>query len=206
MENKLQELTKKLYDEGLSKGRKEAEDLVADAKSKAKKIVSDAEAEAAKIRKKAENDAEDLRKNTITELNLAGSQMVGTLKGDISDMIVARAAKDSVGKAAMDPDFVKEVLIAVSRNWKGTSDEKISLKALLPKEMESKLDKQFEASVKSALGEGMEIAFSGGVKSGFKVGPKDGGYYISFSDQSFNALLGEYLRPKVAEILYGKKD
>jgi V/A-type H+-transporting ATPase subunit E len=40
------------------------------------------------------------------------------------------------------------------------------------------------------------------VKSGFKVGEKNGGYYISFSDESFEALLSGYLRDKVAELLF----
>ena len=39
MENKLQQLTQKLYDEGLEKGRAEAERLVAEAKTNAAKIV-----------------------------------------------------------------------------------------------------------------------------------------------------------------------
>ena len=40
MENKLQQLTQKLYDEGLEKGRAEADKLVADAKAEARKIVA----------------------------------------------------------------------------------------------------------------------------------------------------------------------
>ena len=45
MENKLQQLTQKLYDEGLEKGRAEAERLVAEAKTNAAKIVKEAEAQ-----------------------------------------------------------------------------------------------------------------------------------------------------------------
>ena len=43
MENKLQELTNKLYEEGLAKGRSDAERLVADAQAKADAIVREAE-------------------------------------------------------------------------------------------------------------------------------------------------------------------
>ena len=53
MENKLQQLTQKLYDEGLEKGRAEADKLVADAKAEARKIVAEARAEAEEIVKKA---------------------------------------------------------------------------------------------------------------------------------------------------------
>ncbi len=206
MENKLQELTKKLYDEGLSKGRKEAEILITDANAKAKKIVAEAEAEAERIRKKAQSDAEDLRKNTLTELSLAGKQVIGAIKADVQDLIVTKAIDESVKTASLDPKFVEEMLVAVAKNWSGSSTEKISLQAMLPKEMEEKLGKALKQSVQAALGSEMEITFSDGVKSGFKIGPKQGGYYISFTDDSFNALLGEYLRPKVSEMLYGKED
>lgn len=206
MENKLQELTKKLYDEGLSKGRKEAETLLADANAKAKKIVAEAEAEAARIRKKAEAEAEDLRKNTLTEIGLAGKQVIETIKSDVQDMIVAKAIDQPVKNAALDPKFVEEMLIAVARNWSGTSTDKVSLQAMLPKEMEAQLGKSLADSLHAALGQEMEIAFSEGVKSGFKIGPKNGGYHISFSDDNFNALLGEYMRPKVHEMLYGKEE
>ena len=62
MENKLQQLTQKLYDEGLEKGRAEADRMVADAKTRAAKIVADAEAQAGEIVRKAQAKAEDVEK------------------------------------------------------------------------------------------------------------------------------------------------
>lgn len=206
MENKLQELTQKLYEEGLSKGRKEADTVLADAKAQAKKIVDEAQAEAAKIRKDAEAAADDLRKNTLTELNLAGKQVIGKLKGEIESIVVAKATGESVAKANMDPKFIQEMLVAVAKNWQGSSSDKVSLSALLPKDKEAEIGKELEKSLAASLGEDMEITWSNGQKSGFRIGPKNGGYYISFSDDSFNALLSEYLRPKVNEMLYGKQE
>ena len=66
--NKLQELTQKLYNEGLEKGRSEAERLVADAKQEAAKILAEAKAEAEAIAKAAELRAEDVAKNAMTEI------------------------------------------------------------------------------------------------------------------------------------------
>ena len=74
--NKLQELTQKLYNDGLEKGRSEAERLVAEAKEQAAKIVADARAEAEAINKAAELRAEDVAKNAMTEITLAGRQAV----------------------------------------------------------------------------------------------------------------------------------
>ena len=63
--NKLQELTQKLYNEGLEKGRAEAERLVAEAKEQAAKIVADAKAEAEAIAKAAEMRADDIDRKSV---------------------------------------------------------------------------------------------------------------------------------------------
>ena len=65
--NKLQELTQKLYNEGLEKGRSEADRLVAEAKAEAAKILAEAKAEAApEVAPKVEENGED-RKLTVVK-------------------------------------------------------------------------------------------------------------------------------------------
>ena len=49
---------------------------------------------------------------------------------------------------------------------------------------------------------GIEVGYTKDIKTGFKLGEKDGGYYIAFTDESFDALLKEYLREKVSNILF----
>ena len=90
MENKLQQLTQKLYDEGLEKGRAEAERLVSEAKSEAAKIIAAAKAEAEAIVKAAEAKAEDTAKNSKTEIALAGKQAVARIKEEISSRLRPR--------------------------------------------------------------------------------------------------------------------
>jgi len=204
MENKLEELTRKLYDEGLEKGRADADKLVSDAKDEAARLVSEARSEADAIVKAAEAKAEELHKNSLTEISLAGKQVVAELKKQIADLIVTKSTTDNVKKANMDADFVKNMLLEVARNWNGTSTDTVSLSALLPESRRAELDAAFEKSAKDLLNAGIEVGYSKNVKSGFKIGPKEGGYHISFSDEDFDALLGEYLRDKVAKMLFDK--
>lgn len=202
MENKLQKLTEQLYEEGLSKGRNDADKLVAEAQAKAKAIVAEAQAEAKAIVENAQKQAEELTQNTMTEISLAGRQAVAALKSEINTMVVAKTASKAVAEATMDAAFVKDMLLAVAKNWNGSSTDVVSLSALLPEEKKAALDSVFAAAAKELLAAGVEVAYGKGVKSGFKIGPKDGGYYISFSDEDFDALLGEYLREKVSNLLY----
>ena len=202
MSNKLQELTDKLYQQGLEKGRNEADSLVAEAKSKAQKIVADAEAQAAAIIAAAENKAADVEKNAMTEISLAGKQAVAKIKAEIESLIVAKTTSEGVKSANVDAYFIKEMLLAVAKNW--NNGAKVELSAMLPEAKKAELDKSFAAAAAALLKEGIEVGYSADVKSGFKVGEKNGGYYISFSDEDFNALLGEYLRDKVAALIFGK--
>ena len=197
---KLQELTDKLYQEGLEKGRAEADSLVAEAKSQAEKIVADARAEAEKILEQARHKAEDTEKNAMTEIALAGRQAKAKIKSEIETMIVAKRTEAGVKAANLDAAFIKEMLLAVARNW--NNGAKAELAALLPEAQKKELDKAVAASAKALLAEGIEVGYSPEVKSGFKVGEKNGGYYISFSDESFEALLGGYLREKVSDLLF----
>ena len=201
MENKLKELTDRLYGEGLEKGRVEADRLVAEAKEKAAAILAEANAEAEQIVKKAEDKAADTEKNSMTEISLAGRQAVAKIKSELAGVIIAKTSTEAVKAACVDAEFVKKLLLEVAKNWSGSA-EQVSLKALLPAALEAEFAKAFEASAKELLAAGVEVGYSKEVKSGFKVGAKDGGYYISFTDESFEALLDEYLREKVSQLLF----
>lgn len=202
MENKLQQLTQKLYDEGLEKGRSEAGRLVADAEARAAKIVAEAKAEAEAIVRAARTKAEDVEKNTMTEIALAGKQAVAKIKQEIASAIVVRATTEGVKSAVVDPAFIREMLLSVARNWNGADAGKVELQALLPEAERGKLDETFAESARALLAEGIEVGYSDRVRTGFRVGAKEGGYYISFSEADVEALLSEYLRDKVSEMLF----
>ncbi|MFI3316262.1 MAG: hypothetical protein SNF93_01620 [Rikenellaceae bacterium] len=202
MENKLQVLTQKLYDEGLEKGRHEADVLVSDAKAQAAKIVEDAKAQAEAIIKKAQSTAEDTQKNSMTEISLAGKQAVAKIKSEIENAITTKITAEPVKAASADAKFIKEMLLAVAANWSGASSSKIELQALLPEASKAKLDAAIAKSAAELLKAGIEVGYSKQVRSGFKVGEKDGGYYISFSDEDFDALMRGYIRQKLSTILF----
>ena len=63
MENKIQELTDKIYREGVEKGNEEAQRLIANAQEEAKKIIEDAHKEADSIVAASRKSAEELAEN-----------------------------------------------------------------------------------------------------------------------------------------------
>ncbi len=202
MENKLQELTQKLYNEGVEKANAEAEKILDNAKSEAEKIKQEAEKEATEIIANAEQKSAEIKKNVDAELNLAAKQTVRTTKQKITDMIVSRVIDEPVKKAFDDEKFVKEVIESVVKNWNPQKSETIDLSVLLPADLEKEFSKYFTAKSGKELNANLELSFSDTIKGGFKVGPADGSYKISFSEEDFENFFKSYLRPKTIEMLY----
>ena len=201
MQNKLQELTEKLYAEGLSKGKQEGEEILAKAKVQADEIVAKAHAEAAAIVAAAKKDAEDLKTKVESDVKMAASQSVAATKKDIETLVVAKMTEAEVKNALTSADFVKEVILAVAKGF--NTEEPVDLEVVLPEALKKDLEGFVAKELANALKGNVEASFSKKVAGGFTIGPKDGGYFISFTEDTFNALISEYLRPATKKILFG---
>ena len=201
MQNKLQELTEKLYAEGLSKGKQEGEEILAKAKVQADEIVAKAHAEAAAIVAAAKKDAEDLKTKVESDVKMAASQSVAATKKDIETLVVAKMTEAEVKNALTSADFVKEVILAVAKGF--NTEEPVDLEVVLPEALKKDLEGFVAKELANALKGNVEASFSKKVAGGFTIGPKDGGYFISFTDETFNALISEYLRPATKKLLFG---
>ncbi len=81
MQNKLQEITDKIYREGLEKGQSEANKIVSDAKAQSNQIISDAKREAEHIISSSEKkETAEMKSNIESELKLFATQASEALK------------------------------------------------------------------------------------------------------------------------------
>lgn len=112
MEQKLENLTKKIYDEGVERAKKEAEEIIQKARQDAEKIIQKARDEADNIHKKAENESAELKRNTQADLRLAGNQAVSALKQQIKELLAAHILKEKTSELFADPAFLKEMILA----------------------------------------------------------------------------------------------
>lgn len=202
MENKLQELTQKLYNEGVEKANVEAEKILAEAKSEAEKLKQEAEKEAQKIIANANQKSAEIKKNVDAELTLAAKQTIRTVKQQITDLIISKVIDEPVKKAFDDDKFLKEIIETVVKNWNPQKNETIDLSVLLPTELKKEFTKFFTAKSGKELNANLELSFSDSIKGGFKIGPADGSYKISFSEDDFENFFKSFLRPKTIEMLY----
>ena len=202
MQNKLQELTDKLYNEGLSKGREEGEALLAKAKSQAADIVAEAEKKAAEIMTKAEKEAEAYKVKVAGDLKMAASQSVQATRKDIEDLVVFKMTGAATEKALSDEAFVKEVIKAVSEKF--NAETAMDLNLVLPESLKSSLEPFVKNELSTILKGQVNASFSKKIAGGFTIGPKDGSYFISLTDETFKELISEYLRPATRKLLFGE--
>ena len=201
MQNKLQELTDKLYNEGLSKGKQEGEELLAKAKVQAEDIITKAQAEAERIVAAAQKQAEEIKTKTASDVKMAASQSIAATKKDIETLIVGKMTGEAVKKALSSADFVKELIKAVAEKF--TTEGPVDLNLVLPESLANDLEPFATKELARILGAGVEASFSKKIAGGFQIGPKDGGYFISFTEETFNQLISEYLRPATKKLLFG---
>ena len=84
-----------------------------------------------------------------------------------------------------------------------STEEPVDLEVVLPESLKKELEPFVTNELAKVLKGGVEASFSKKIAGGFTIGPKDGGYFISFTDETFNALIAEYLRPATKKILFG---
>lgn len=201
MSNKLQELTEKLYNEGLSKGKEEGEQLLARARSEADGILAAARKEAEEIVADARKQAEDLRDKTASDVKMASAQCLQATKKDIEDLLVGAISADSVNKSLSDPEFLKKIITAVAERFSATESADLAL--VLPASLQQELEPWVAGALAKALGNAPKAEFSKKVGGGFSIGPRDGSWFVSLTDETFRELIAEYLRPVTRKLLFG---
>ena len=175
MSNKLQELTDKLYNEGLSKGKEEGELLLAQARVEADKIRATGRREAALIVAEAEKEAAALKEKAESDIRMASAQSLQATRKDIEDSVAGK--------------------------FSASEPEDISL--VLPASMKKDLEKWVSSELAKALGKEVKAEFTKKIQGGFTIGPRDGSWFVSFTDETFRELIAEYLRPVTRKILFG---
>ena len=205
MQNKLQELTDKLYNEGLSKGKKEAEDLKAAAVKESDRIIADARKEAEKIVADARKEAEELRTRVENDIRMASSQAISSVRQRIENIIISKAVSADVKKSLEDPELIRSLLTTVAGAFNAADAAPAGLEAVLPASMQESLQAWFGKNATEAMNKGIDVTFSKQIQGGFRIGPKDGSYMISFAEGDFENILTEYLRPTARKLLFGQE-
>ena len=196
MENKIQELTDKIYREGVEKGNEEAQRLVSNAREAAAKILEEARKEAEAIVAAARKSAAETAENTQSEIKLFAGQAVNALKTEVASLLTNQVVSKAVKDLVADKDYLNKFNVSLASQW--AADEAIVISTA---DAEG-LKKFFAANAKAVLDKGVKIEQVNGNKTLFSISPADGSYKVNFGEEEFENYFKDFLRPQLVEMLF----
>ena len=90
-----------------------------------------------------------------------------------------------------DKSFIQDIISEAVKSFDAKSASAVSLDVLLPDSKKNDLEVFIKNAISKLFGAGFDVKFDKNLKSGFKIGPKDGSYFLSFTDKDFEALFSE---------------
>lgn len=200
MNTKLQELTQSLYEEGVEKARTEGRKLVAQAEARAAEVLAAARAEAAEVLAQAKVDADLERSRMRTELAQAADHAMAKFRQELGEALERNALDAALGDGFRDPAYLLDLLKTLVGTWglNGGGD----LVALFPKAEQVRMESWFAAKAKDLFDRGLTLRFDGGFANGFRIGPADGSYQVSFTEEDALRLFQAYLKTRTRELLF----
>ena len=138
-----------------------------------------------------------------SDLKMASVQTIAKVRQQVENAVITKAVAEPVKDAFADQSFIREILSTVVKSFNASNPESACLDVILPEKVRKELGEKAASRIIAELGNGLEVSFSKKFESGFKIGPKEGGYQISFSGEDFAEMFSEYLRPAARKILFG---
>ena len=197
MENKVQEITDKIYREGVEKGQVEAQKIVEAAEIEKAEILKKARHEAEKIVDDAKRSAEELTKNTHSELQMYAGRAVEALKSEITNL-VTDSVVDAAVNETMNNEWLQKLMLALATDW--VTKENVVIQTADA----AALTQYFAKQAKELLNKGVQIEQVNGKTAAFAIMPADKGYKVQFGEAEFAEYFKEFLRPKLVEMLFNR--
>lgn len=214
----VEDLIRKLREEGVAAGRKKAEEIVADAQKRAEWILQEAEREAQRLLENARSESEHIKAAGQDALKLAARDALLKVRNTLLsgfDREVVRL----VGEEMAKEDCVRQIILELAgrlRKEIGLDDQR-KVKIQIPEETIGFDDlernsKQFERDglncltaviAADLLKEGVEIEAAEGAGHGVLIKLEDDRIVIDFTETAVAALLSEHLQPRFRALLQG---
>ena len=195
MDNKVQEITDKIYREGVEKGQAEAQKIVEAVEAKKVEMLNKAQHEADKIVTDAKKSAEELVKNTHSELQMYTGRAMEALKSEIANLVTG-AIVDATVNETVDNEWLQKLMLSLATDW--VAKENVVIQTTDA----TTLTQYFVNKSKGLLEKGVKIEQVNGKNAGFAIMPADKGYKVQFGDAEFKAYFKEFLRPQLVELLF----
>jgi len=200
----VQELTNKIYQEGVEKAEKQGEVIIQESREKAISIVEAAEVKAREIIESAERHALEIKARNDAEMKLASRQVLGDLKQRITDLIIYKVSHPAVSNAMDDGAFIQNLISKIFNIWLEQMGKAEDLHLVLPAEEEHALEDFLTNSVSTLLQNGAKVSYDKKLGSGFQIIHEGDGFKIGFTDKDFENYFKMFSKSRLYNMLFGK--
>jgi V/A-type H+-transporting ATPase subunit E len=198
MEVKLENLIKKIKEEGVGAADKKAAEILEKTRKEADSILEKARKEADKIREEAEKEAKKHLENADASIRQAARDTILSLKKQLKNLF-DRLLKQKIDEE-LDEELLRDMILKLMDSWAKEKDVSIVIGKGDAEKLTSLVMKELKAHAKN----GIDIKLDKKVSSGFRIGLKDDDLTYDFTDDALLESLRFFLNPKLSELLEEK--
>jgi V/A-type H+-transporting ATPase subunit E len=209
----VQQLIDRLRDEGVAKGRDEAEHLTTEARKQSMEILDKARQEAEEILAKARKEAERVKANGDEALRLASRDVILKLKESFHQEFENKVRR-LVGCKLKDQSFLERLILEIARRSM-PEDHGQAIEILLPADESSRetstsgkskakddsLSQFVLGLAADVLREGLTFGESGDTGTGVTIRLLEEDVEIELTEETVTALLMQFMLPRFRAIL-----
>ena len=202
MTSKIQELTEKIYKEGVDKAQNQADVLLKEAEEKAAGLINDAQQKADNIILEAERKSQEIFRGIKEELQSISSQVLATTKEKITESIVTDASQKISNNLIEDRDFLKSLVLELVQKWNMENGPIDDLSLILSEEQLGRLDEIFKTGALQIMKSKKQILFDPSIKNGFQIISNTEGFKVSFTEEDLENFFKIFMKPRIQEYLF----
>ena len=202
MASKIQELTEKIYQEGVDKAQNQANILLKETEDKAAGIINDAQQIADNIIQEAEKKSQEIYSSLKEELQSITSQAIAISKQKITNSIVTDSSKKITKVLFDDKHFLRALILELVKKWDMGNGSIDDLSLFLSEKQLKELDGIFKSTALQTLQSKNKILFDPSIKNGFQIISNSEGFKVSFSDEDLETFFKKFMKPRIQEYLF----
>ena len=198
MEVKLENLIKKIKEEGVGAAEKKAAEILEKARQEADDMLVKARKDAEKIREDAEKEGKKLLENAETSIRQSARDTVLSLKKQLNKLF-DRLLKQKIDEN-LDEELLRDMILKLMDSWAKGKDVSVSVGKTDADKLTSLIMKELKTEAKK----GIDVKLDKKVSFGFRIGLKGEDLTYDFTDDALLESLRFFLNPKLSELLEEK--
>lgn len=197
MSQDIKDLIQKIQQEGIQVAEDKAREIEEKARQEAEAILRNAKTEAAKIIAEAKERIEKMQNSSLVSLQQAGRNLLLSLREEI-DAMLEKLLASSVKQAFTPEELVKIINTLIKESVK---EDKPGIVISVNKDDLHRLEKGILSELKDEAKKGITLKPLEDITGGFIISFDRGKSHFDFTDKALAEYLGQYLKPRLAEIL-----